>query len=168
MNFKRNILGLAVIAAVASYSLPAISADLNAPDALDGVQAEAPVITTAGFTGEATYNNMATALTNVSNAIDPAADAASLFAGNATDIAAAQAAIVAANALTAGQLIGGQTSAEIITAQNSSLTTLNAATAAVLESSRRCTAAAALSAVAAAALQRCCSWLEHSQQLPLL
>ena len=121
MNFKRNILGLAVVAAFASVSMPAISAQLDKPTALNNVVATAPVITTAGFTGAATYVAMNNALTTAAGTVAPATNAATALATNATAIAAAQAKIVAANALTAGQLIGGDTKAQIVAAQNTVL-----------------------------------------------
>jgi hypothetical protein len=121
MNFKRNILGSAVFAAVASLSMPAISADLNKPDALNNVASTAPAITTGAFTGTTTYTNMSGALNAAAGKVKPAADAAKALSDNAKLIATSQANIVAAKALAAGSLIGGKTKAEIIVIENGKL-----------------------------------------------
>ena len=49
MNFKRNILGLAIVTSIAGFSLPALAEQVDAPMALAGVLSTAPGITQAGL-----------------------------------------------------------------------------------------------------------------------
>ena len=121
MKLKRNILGLAVAAAVASVSMPAISDEIPAPDAFDDVDATAVAGTEAALNGKAEYTAVNNARTNVTSTAGALETALANQAAKNKEIADAQAAITAANALTAGQLIGGQTKAEIVAAQNTLL-----------------------------------------------
>ena len=121
MNFKRNILGSAVFAAVASFSMSAISDEIPAPDAFDDVDATAAAGTEAALNGKAEYTAVNTARGNVTATAGALETALANQAAKNKQIADAQAAITAANALTAGQLIGGQTKAEIVGEQNIAL-----------------------------------------------
>ena len=121
MKLKRTILGLAVATAVASFSMPAISDEIPAPDAFDDVDATAAAGTEAALNGKAEYTAVNTARGNVTSTAGALETALGNQAAKNKQIADAQAAITAANALTAGQLIGGKTKAEIVAAQNSAL-----------------------------------------------
>ena len=124
MNFKRNILGLAVTVALTSLSVSAIADvahDIAAPEAFDFVDLTALASTEAALTGKTEYVTVEdardeefTANTNLTGALTDQSDIDTL-------INAANAAKAAANALTAGQLIGGQTQAEIVASKNTAL-----------------------------------------------
>ena len=121
MKLKRTILGLAVATAVASFSMPAISDEIPAPDAFDDVDATAAAGTEAALNGKAEYTAVNTARGNVTSTAGALETALGNQAAKNKQIADAQAAITAANALAAGQLIGGQTKAEIVAEQNTAL-----------------------------------------------
>jgi ECM component-binding autotransporter adhesin len=121
MNFKRNILGSAVFAAVASFSMSTISDEIPAPDAFDDVDETALAATEAALDGKQEWKNVddaREAVTLTAQALDSALGAQ---ANKNKAITAAQSAITEANALTAGQLIGGKTKSEIVGTQNNIL-----------------------------------------------
>ncbi|MDG1306982.1 MAG: YadA C-terminal domain-containing protein [Porticoccaceae bacterium] len=119
MNFKRNTLGLAILAGALTLSTASNAALVDAPVALGGVLPTALTTTAAGtFYGDAMYTRMATLYGQAVTDAGLLAVAQKAVNDNVAAIAAAQAKIVAANALSAGQLIGGQTKAEIIGEQN--------------------------------------------------
>ena len=128
MKFKRNILGLVVLAGSLALSGTAMSgADgVSAPDAINGIPAAAVTAAalnggTGVVAGENTYINVANALTNVANALGATTtDIADLAVANKL-VSDSNAAIAAAQALTAGQLIGGQTAAQIIATERGNL-----------------------------------------------
>ena len=121
MKFKKNILGLAVASVVTTFSFSAIADEIPAPDAFDNVDATVLASTEAALNGKAEYTSVGTARTAVTNTAGLLNTALKDQADKNKQIADAQAAITAANALTAGQLIGGQTKAEIVAAQNTAL-----------------------------------------------
>jgi hypothetical protein len=121
MNFKRNILGLAVAVGVASVSVTAISDEIPTPTAFVGVDTTALAGTEAALNGKAEYTTVESARNDSIAAAATLTTALKVQAAKNKQISDAQAAIAAANALTAGQLIGGQTKAEIVAAQNTAL-----------------------------------------------
>lgn len=125
MNFKRNILGVAVLSGTILIAGQALAdGSLDAPLAVSGIPATAVLpgaVNTASVAGTVSWT-AANAAVNDLNSKNTAAltDISNLAAKN-TAIATAQAAITAAQALTAGNLIGGKTGAEIITANRTAL-----------------------------------------------
>ena len=120
MKFKKNILGLAV-AVVTTFSVSAIANEIPKPDAFENVDATVLESTEAALNGKGEYTKVATARTAVTNTAGALDTALGDQADKNKQIADAQAAITAANALTAGQLIGGQTKAEILKDMNEDL-----------------------------------------------
>jgi len=127
MNFKRNILGLAVVTAIAGVSLPAISAQLDAPLVFDQVDATASDPTWADLTTTAAGKRTAYtdavfgARQNAIGELNTLGGAQNTAAAKQKQIDDANAAISAANALSAGQLIDGKTKAEILSTQRGAL-----------------------------------------------
>ena len=126
MKFKKNILGLAVAAVVTTFSVSAISDPIPQPEVFERVDATQVAATVAGVRGTdavvdavhiALYDAVDSARDDLDGANTNLAAANKNVADNATAIAAARSKIAAANLLTAGQLIGGKTKAEIVTAQ---------------------------------------------------
>ncbi|MCT2530520.1 YadA C-terminal domain-containing protein [SAR92 clade bacterium H921] len=130
MNFKRNILGLAVVATISGISAQALAEQVDAPLALADVEATAPVIVAGAgsiqsftiFTSLDTLNgNVNTAKTNSDLAVKALND-------KQAAISEAQGFITAANALSAGELINGATKAEILAVNNQALGSIADAT----------------------------------------
>jgi len=122
MKFKRKILGLAVASVVTTFSATAISDPIPTPEVFTRVDAAPVAATVAGVrTKDAAhttlYDTVATVRQDLADANTDLAIANKNVADNATDISTARSKIAAANLLTAGQLIGGKTKAEIVTAQ---------------------------------------------------
>ena len=105
-----------MLAVVTTFSVSAIADEIPTPDAFENVDATVLASTEAALNGKAEYTSVATARTAVTNTAGALDTALGDQADKNKQIADAQAAITAANALTAGQLIGGQTKAEIVAA----------------------------------------------------
>jgi hypothetical protein len=113
MKFKRNILGLVVLAGSLALSGTAMSgADgVSAPDAINGIPAAAVTAAaldegTGMVAGKPTYVNVANALTDVGDALAATTIDIKELAAATKLVSDSNAAIAAAQALTAGQLIG--------------------------------------------------------------
>ena len=113
MNFKRNILGLAVVTAISGVSLPAISADLNAPVITGAIEATAPAIDGATFQDNTTIQKAQTLVGDVTAAQEDVTEAQGELQGNADTILELENILAAAALLEDGELYNGATKAEI-------------------------------------------------------
>jgi hypothetical protein len=125
MKFKRNILGVAVLSGSILLAGQAVAdASLDAPDAVAGIPAAAVTVSgvvTHSVAGTVSWAAANSAVNTLNTAIETAAKDVKDLAAIDKSIVEAEGRISAAKALSAGQLIGGKTGAEIIKTERESL-----------------------------------------------
>jgi hypothetical protein len=125
MNFKKNILGVAVLSSTVLLAGQAVAdASLDAPETVVDIPATAVTVadvTSHSVAGIVSYTAANIAVNNLISGAQTAADDVKNLAALNKSISDAEGLISQAQALSAGQLIGGKSKAEVIAEQRSLL-----------------------------------------------